>query len=77
MYSQDIIVKTLIATSPQLSHSYSACRPGKGADEKSQCFEILGFDILLDEGLNPWLLEVNTLFHQRGCYVFKLRNFKL
>jgi len=51
-------VKTLIATSPQLSHSYSACRPGKGLDEKSQCFEILGFDVLLDESLQPWLLEV-------------------
>jgi tubulin polyglutamylase TTLL6/13 len=29
--------------------------------ENSMCFEILGFDIFIDDKVKPWLIEVNSL----------------
>jgi tubulin polyglutamylase TTLL6/13 len=51
------IIKSLITVQPSLAHTYKSCQPDDV--ENSMCFEILGFDIFLDENLKPWVLEVN------------------
>ena len=53
----DIFIKTIITGYPTLSQTMSSIHPDNHAND--MCFEILGFDIMLDHKLNPYIIEIN------------------
>lgn len=67
----DVIIKTIIVAYPFVNRSYQTCFSRH--NYTSACFELLGFDILLDEKCEPHLLEVSLLlFHTRPVASFQI-----
>ena len=51
---EEMIVKTIISIEGQIYSSFEMQVP-----YRTNCFEVLGFDVLIDDNLKPYLLEVN------------------
>eukprot|EP01027_Heterolobosea_sp_BB2_P015683 GEZU01022446.1.p1 GENE.GEZU01022446.1~~GEZU01022446.1.p1 ORF type:complete len:521 (+),score=144.48 GEZU01022446.1:71-1633(+) len=52
----DIIIKTILSVEHIIHQRYSILSAHRNA-----CFELFGFDVLIDENMKPWLIEVNLL----------------
>ena len=52
---KDIIIKTFMSVENEMKSNFLLTVP-----HKNNCFQLFGFDIMIDEKLNPWLLEINA-----------------
>ena len=59
---EDLVIKTVISGEEAINSANEVECPFP----KYNCFELFGFDVLVDSNLEPWLLEVN-LTPAMGC----------
>jgi len=53
---EDLIIKTIISGEHVINNATEMFCPYP----KSNCFELFGFDVLVDNKLEPYLIEINT-----------------
>jgi len=54
---EELIRKFMVSMKPFIHLYYNSAFQGK---DTGKCFQLLGFDVLIDSKLKPWLLEINA-----------------
>lgn len=55
----DAIIKSLLSVEPHVYNAIKKIQAVNANQNKSNSFDLFGFDIILDQDLKPWILEVN------------------
>jgi Tubulin-tyrosine ligase family len=63
-----IVLKTLISVEPTIMLNVQ-----KNPTTRNNCFELYGFDVMIDQNLKPWVLEVNVQPSLSSSSVFDKR----
>merc|ERR1712216_160196 len=60
-----LVALTIAAMAPTMAHAYSNVfgadidKRSAGDGARRRCFQVLGFDVMLDSDYRPWLIETN------------------